>query len=170
MWADVFKKFWEFLLWHSGLRIWQQLRSLPRCLVLWANGSGFATAEVWVEAVAWIQSLAQELPYAVGTAIKKKKNFFLFWKILTCYFFVILFLYLGLQLHLCETDYASHTSSALFCFSCFFTVCASIGIFSYWLLFEFTNPTLGKQSILLSLSYELLILDNVPFSSKNIHF
>ena len=76
MWADVFKPFWEFLLWHSGLRIWQQLRSLPRCLVLWANGSGFATAEVWVEAVAWIQSLAQELPYAVGTAIKKKKIFF----------------------------------------------------------------------------------------------
>lgn len=49
----------------------QQLRSLGRCrftlgLVQWIKGSHVATA------VAHIQSLAQELLYAVGAAIKKK--------------------------------------------------------------------------------------------------
>ena len=34
----------------------------------WAKGSGVATA------VAWIQSLAQELPYAVSRAIKTKQT------------------------------------------------------------------------------------------------
>ena len=41
-----------------------------RFLVLaqWVKGSGF------VAAAAWIQSVAQELPYAVGAAIKKQKT------------------------------------------------------------------------------------------------
>ena len=34
----------------------------------WVKGSGAATA------VAWIQSLAGELPYAMGVAIKKLEN------------------------------------------------------------------------------------------------
>ena len=50
-------------------------------LAWWVKGSGIAA--VWVVAAAWIQSLAQELPYAVGAAIfyfiffyktKKKKR------------------------------------------------------------------------------------------------
>ena len=36
----------------------------------WVNGSGIAVAAAWVAAVAWIQSLAQELPYAADVAIK----------------------------------------------------------------------------------------------------
>ena len=35
---------------------------------LWVKGCGIVTA------AAWIQSLAQELPYAVGAAKKKKKK------------------------------------------------------------------------------------------------
>ena len=38
------------------------------------KGSGVATAASWVTAVARIQFLAWELPYAVGAAIKKKKK------------------------------------------------------------------------------------------------
>ena len=38
----------------------------------WAKISGVATAVVWVVAVAQIQSLAQELAYAGGEAIKIK--------------------------------------------------------------------------------------------------
>ena len=48
------------------------------CPLQWVKGSGIATAELQVAAVAWIQSLAQELPYDTGAAVKlkKKKNFF----------------------------------------------------------------------------------------------
>ena len=42
----------------------------------WAKGSGVATAAAQVIAVARIQSLAQELPYAVVAAVKLKKLFF----------------------------------------------------------------------------------------------
>ena len=42
--------------------------------VQWVKGSGVAAAVVQVTAAAWIQSLAQELPYATGAAIKKKKK------------------------------------------------------------------------------------------------
>ena len=38
------------------------------------KGSGVATAMTWVIAAAEIQSLSQELPYAVGTAIKKERK------------------------------------------------------------------------------------------------
>lgn len=37
----------------------------------WVEGSSAAAATFWVPAVAQIQSLAQELPYAEGEAIKK---------------------------------------------------------------------------------------------------
>ena len=40
--------------------------------VKWVKGSGVAEAVAEVTAVAQIQSLAQELPYAVGMTIKKK--------------------------------------------------------------------------------------------------
>ena len=39
---------------------------------LWVKGSSIATAVVQVAAVAGIQSLAQELPYIAGAALKKK--------------------------------------------------------------------------------------------------
>ena len=61
----------EFPLWHSGLRIQlQHLGFLQRCgfdpcLEQWVKGSGITAA------VAQIQSLAWELPHAVGAAIKK---------------------------------------------------------------------------------------------------
>ena len=42
--------------------------------VKWVKGSGVAEAVAEVTAVAQIQSLAQELPYAVGMTIKKKKK------------------------------------------------------------------------------------------------
>ena len=38
----------------------------------WVKGSGTVTAVVQVAAEAWIQSLAWELPYAAGVALKKK--------------------------------------------------------------------------------------------------
>ena len=40
----------------------------------WVKGSGIATAVAWVAAVVWVQSLAQELPYAWGVAIKSLMN------------------------------------------------------------------------------------------------
>ena len=40
----------------------------------WVKGSGVATAAAQVSAVAWIQSLVQELPRTTGTAIKKKEK------------------------------------------------------------------------------------------------
>ena len=45
------------------------------CPVQWVKGSSIAKAVVWVTAVAQIQPLARELPYAVGVAIKKKGNY-----------------------------------------------------------------------------------------------
>ena len=47
--------------------------SIPR-LAQWVKGSGIATAVVQVVAVAWIQSLATELPCAAGAAIGEKKG------------------------------------------------------------------------------------------------
>ena len=71
---------WEFLLWHSGLRIWlQQLWLLWRCKFNpWPGTLGERiqychTCDI-SHSWAWIQSLAQELPYASGVAIKKKKR------------------------------------------------------------------------------------------------
>ena len=43
-------------------------------LVQWVKGSSIATAVVWVVDAAWIQSLAQELPYSRDAAIKKGKK------------------------------------------------------------------------------------------------
>ena len=40
----------------------------------WVKESGVAAAVAWVTAPARIQSLAWELAYAVGAAIKKKKK------------------------------------------------------------------------------------------------
>ena len=40
----------------------------------WVKGSGIAAALVWVTAVARIQSLARELPYAKDVAKKEKKK------------------------------------------------------------------------------------------------
>ena len=60
----------EFLLWYSGLRVWLQcLRSLGRLGLIpspaqWVKGSGVPTA------VAQIQFLVRQLPYATGEAIE----------------------------------------------------------------------------------------------------
>ena len=43
---------------------------LIACLAQWVKVSGIAQAAVQFAAMAWIQSLAQELPYAGGVAIK----------------------------------------------------------------------------------------------------
>ena len=40
----------------------------------WVKESGVAKAAAEVTAAAWIQSLAQELPYALGEVIEKKKK------------------------------------------------------------------------------------------------
>ena len=67
----------EFPLWHSVLRIQLQwLRSLWRCRfnplpTTVGQRSSVAAAAVQIAAVAWIQSLAQELLYVMGMAIKK---------------------------------------------------------------------------------------------------
>ena len=44
-------------------------REVP-VVMQWVKGSRVATAVVQFAAVAWIQSLAQELPYAAGAAVK----------------------------------------------------------------------------------------------------
>ena len=49
------------------------MASIPS-LVQWVKRSGVAAAAVQVTAVAQIQSLAQELSYAIGVAIEKKKK------------------------------------------------------------------------------------------------
>ena len=43
---------------------------------LWCSmlGSNVVTGAVWVAIVAWVWSLAQELPHAMGAAKKKKKK------------------------------------------------------------------------------------------------
>ena len=38
------------------------------------EGSGHETAATWVATVAWIRSLAQQLPYTTDAAEKKKKK------------------------------------------------------------------------------------------------
>ena len=43
-------------------------------LAQWVKRSRVAAAEVKFTAMAWIQSLARELPYAVGVVKKKKKT------------------------------------------------------------------------------------------------
>ena len=58
----------ELLLWHGELGIWLQQ---PR---LWVKGSGISATAAQVTAATWIQSLAQELPYATDASIKKKKK------------------------------------------------------------------------------------------------
>ena len=59
--------------------------------VQWVKGPGIATAVVNVAGAAWIQSLAQELPYATSVAIKKIKIFYF-----QC-IYTILFTFLYLQ-------------------------------------------------------------------------
>ena len=65
----------EFLLRHSGLRIshclYDSLGLIPGPAQL-SKRSGSAAAVA--AAASWIESLAQELPYAMGTAIKKKRE------------------------------------------------------------------------------------------------
>ena len=51
----------EFLLWCCGLRIWH------------SELKGLVVPQL-IAAMAGIQSLAQELPYAMGVAIKKPKT------------------------------------------------------------------------------------------------
>ena len=61
-----------FPLWHSGLRIQLQLLQL-----LWSHRfdprSSAAGKKISV-AAAWIQPLAQELPYVMDAALKRKKK------------------------------------------------------------------------------------------------
>ena len=68
----------EFPLWRSGLSIdcsgsggCGGAHSIP-CQVQWIKVYGVA--------VAWIQSLAWELPYAMSMTIKKKSLVKIFWK------------------------------------------------------------------------------------------
>ena len=51
----------------------QVMGSIPS-LVQWVKGSGIGAAVSWVTAAAQIQSLAWEIPYAAGAAIKKKER------------------------------------------------------------------------------------------------
>ena len=46
--------------------------------MLWVKGSGVATDTAQTAAVGWIKSLAQELPYTLGVAIKLQKKKLLF--------------------------------------------------------------------------------------------
>ena len=82
---------WEFPLWHGGLGTWliamrkwvRFLASLSglsiwQCRELWCRSqthSNLALLWLWYRlvATALIRPLAWELPYAVGTALKKKK-------------------------------------------------------------------------------------------------
>ena len=59
----------------SGLGGWRGVSSIPS-LVQWVKGSGIAAVAAQVTAVAQIQTLAWEFPYAVIAAIKKKKGIF----------------------------------------------------------------------------------------------
>ena len=51
----------------------QVMGSIPS-LLQWVKGSGIGAAVSWVTAAAQIQSLAWEIPYAAGAAIKKKRE------------------------------------------------------------------------------------------------
>ena len=61
----------KFLLWCLGVAAEMWVHSLAVAMV---KGSGVAAAAAQVADVAWIQFLPQELPYAMDTAIKKKKS------------------------------------------------------------------------------------------------
>ena len=66
----------QFPPWHSGninipAYLCGGVSSIPG-LVQWVRDAAAAVAQVI--AAAWVQSLAQELPYAVGTAEKEKKK------------------------------------------------------------------------------------------------
>lgn len=71
----------EFPLWHKGLRGLLQVAqvryrgtgSIPGP-AQWVKGFGVAAAPVRITAVAQSQSLAWELPYATGAAIKTNKQ------------------------------------------------------------------------------------------------
>ena len=54
-----------------NLRTKTELVRVPT-VVQWVKGSGIVTAMAQVTAAAQIQSLAQELPYALGAALKNK--------------------------------------------------------------------------------------------------
>ena len=80
LWAQRSTSCQEFPLRHSGLKIQlQQLGFLQRHgFDPWpgtvVKGSHVATAATQFTTVAWIQSQAQEFPYAVGAVIKKSTN------------------------------------------------------------------------------------------------
>ena len=66
----------EFLLWCSGLGVWLQRHAIDLSPAQWVKESGDAVAAAWLAAGAQIWSLAWDLPYAAGMAIKwKKKNY-----------------------------------------------------------------------------------------------
>ena len=50
------------------------MEAQARSPLQWIKGPGIATAAVDVTAVAGIQSLVQEFPYATSTLVKKIKN------------------------------------------------------------------------------------------------
>lgn len=68
----------DFLPWCGGLRIRpHRLRLQWRCRfrprpAQWVKASSIGAAVAQIIAAAQIQSLAEELPYAMGTAIKNK--------------------------------------------------------------------------------------------------
>ena len=70
------EEFSEFLKWCSGLRIpLQRLRSFWRLGFDPQPGTvGIQNCYSWGPAMAWIQFLAWELPYATDTAIKKRRG------------------------------------------------------------------------------------------------
>ena len=48
----------------------QRLSSLELLVVQWVKDLALSLLWLWLSAVAWVRSLAQELPHAVGTAKK----------------------------------------------------------------------------------------------------
>ena len=92
---------WEFLLWPSGLRtwlvpmrIWVWFPGLARwvkdswcCHRLWCRSQMCLGSHMAVSAaIALIQPLAQELPYATGAALKRIRNKRWTWqRISTCH-------------------------------------------------------------------------------------
>ena len=53
----------------AAARVCAEVSSIPG-LAQYVKGSGVATAVAQITAAAWIQSLAWELPYTAGVAIK----------------------------------------------------------------------------------------------------
>ena len=64
----------ELLPRYSGLRIWLSWRRFNPSPVQWVKGSGMATTALEVTPADRIQSLAQELPCAVGQPCNKDKK------------------------------------------------------------------------------------------------